>query len=271
MQSGVDSIHSLADLLHCRICDLGQPFFNGMPAYPGDFPFSLNLYRYHEHTGDFYTTSNPGFAHSQEIVITSMHVGTHIDALCHMSKNGMLYGGVRAADVEYHTGFRKMGIEEAGIIFLRGVLVDVAGFVKMDHLPPKYEITADVIESALESQSTHLSEGDAILLRTGYSKFFTSDASYYCTNYPGVGIEGAKWLAGKHPKLVGADNLAFGTPAAKVHEIFIVQNGIYMLKNVILDELALNKIYTFALVVCPLKTIGATGSLARPVAMMPGK
>ncbi len=240
-----------------------------MAVYPGDFPYSLSLYRYHEHTGDFYTKSNPGFAHSQEIIITSMHAGTHVDALCHMSKNGLLYGGVNAASLEYHNGFRKLGIEAAGIFFLKAHLLDVAAQKKLEALPPKYDITPKDLQASIDAQDTRIEPGDAILIRTGYSKLFTTDPQKYVVDFPGVGIKGSEWLAKLSPKLVAADNLAFGLPPARVHEVFIVKHGIYMLKNINLEEMSAERQYTSLLIVAPLKALGATGSLVRPIAIAP--
>ena len=76
-----------------KLYDLSQPLFNGMPVHPEDPPFTFALYRYHEHTAKIFASKAPGFSDSMELVVTSMHSGTHIDAKCHMARNGKLYGG----------------------------------------------------------------------------------------------------------------------------------------------------------------------------------
>ena len=43
-----------------------------------------------------------------------------------------------------------------------------------------------------------------------------------------------------------------------VHQIMLVVNGIHLLENLKLDELAAKRIYEFALIVEPLKIQGAT-------------
>ena len=74
--------------------------------------------------------------------------------------------------------------------------------------------------------------------------------------------------------LVGADNSAVEiTPnpdrqlAGPVHQIMLVVNGIHLLENLRLDELAARRAHEFALVVEPLKIQGGTGSTVAPVAI----
>ena len=74
--------------------------------------------------------------------------------------------------------------------------------------------------------------------------------------------------------LVGSDNGAVEvTPnpdpqlAGPVHQIFLVVNGIHLLENLRLDELAARQAHEFALVVEPLKIQGGTGSTVAPVAI----
>ena len=44
-------------------------------------------------------------------------------------------------------------------------------------------------------------------------------------------------------------------------------NGIFLLENLKLDELAAQRVYEFALVVEPLTLVGATGSTVAPIAI----
>jgi len=52
-----------------------------------------------------------------------------------------------------------------------------------------------------------------------------------------------------------------------VHQIMLVVNGILLLENLKLDELAAQRVYEFALVVQPLKLVGGTGSTVAPIAL----
>jgi kynurenine formamidase len=52
-----------------------------------------------------------------------------------------------------------------------------------------------------------------------------------------------------------------------VHQVFLVVNGIHILENLKLDELAAKKVYEFAFSMSPLKLYGATGSTVAPAAI----
>ncbi len=253
-----------------KIYDLGQPYFWGMPVHPADPPFLIYLYRYHEHTKDLFTNLAPGlgFADSLELVTTSMHSGTHLDALCHMSRNGKLNGGISAAELETHTGYTKMGVEEVPIIVRRAVLLDFPAYKDMDILPERYEITPDDIDGALEREGVTINPGDAVLVRTGYARYLTTDADAYLHKYAGLTAQGARHLASKKISVACSDNLAFGVPKPfELHQVFLVDNGIYMAKSLNFEELARDRVYVSTLIITPLKIKGATGSLIRPIAI----
>ncbi|HZW57446.1 MAG TPA: cyclase family protein [Nitrososphaerales archaeon] len=253
-----------------KVYDLGQPYFWGMPVHPADPPFLIYLYRYHEHTSKLFEKIAPGlgFADSLELVTTSMHSGTHLDALCHMSRNGKLHGGVNAAELESHVGYTKMSVEEVPIIVKRAVLLDFPAYKGVDILPERYEITPADVEGATEKEGVRINPGDAVLVRTGYSRYLTTDADAYLHKFAGLTAEAARHLASKKISVACSDNLAFGVPKPfELHQVFLVDNGIYMIKSMNLEELARDKVYVSTLIVTPLKIRGATGSLVRPIAL----
>jgi kynurenine formamidase len=54
------------------------------------------------------------------------------------------------------------------------------------------------------------------------------------------------------------------------HLILLVRHGIYIIENLMLEELAGARHYRFDFVCTPLKFVGATGSPVRPVAVVRG-
>ncbi|MXX14954.1 MAG: cyclase family protein, partial [Gemmatimonadetes bacterium] len=52
-----------------------------------------------------------------------------------------------------------------------------------------------------------------------------------------------------------------------VHQLLIAQNGIYILENLDLEELAKDQVYEFAFVFSPLRLKGGTGSPGNPIAV----
>ena len=55
--------------------------------------------------------------------------------------------------------------------------------------------------------------------------------------------------------------------AFPVHQLALTTNGIHLLENMKLDELAAKRAYEFAFIVQPLKLEGASGSTVAPVAV----
>jgi kynurenine formamidase len=73
--------------------------------------------------------------------------------------------------------------------------------------------------------------------------------------------------------LVGSDNSGIGVipdtdpqVSNPIHQIMLVVNGIYLLENLRLQELASKQVFEFALIVQPLKIQGGTGSTVAPFA-----
>jgi kynurenine formamidase len=52
-----------------------------------------------------------------------------------------------------------------------------------------------------------------------------------------------------------------------VHQIALVVNGVHLLENLKLEELAAKNVSEFALIMQPLKLQGASGSTVAPVAV----
>ena len=137
-----------------------------------------------------------------------------------------------------------------------------------------YEITPQDLQAALAAQKLTLQPGDAVLIHTGWGTLWGKDNARYQRSSPGLGVAAAEWLAKQDPMLVGADNTAVEVSpnpdknlAGPGHQIFLVVNGIHLLENLRLDELATRRAHEFALVVEPLKIQGGTGSTVAPVAI----
>ena len=52
-----------------------------------------------------------------------------------------------------------------------------------------------------------------------------------------------------------------------VHQIMLVVNGIHLLENLKLDELAAKRVHEFAFIMQPLKLQGFSGSTVAPIAV----
>ena len=177
-------------------------------------------------------------------------------------------------EVVTRQGFSRLGVEKIGMLFTRGVLLDVAAVKGVEMLPANQEIGVSDIQAALARQGVTLQAGDAVLFHTGWGQLWGQDNARYTGNSPGIGVAAAQYLAKQDVMIIGADTGPVGIspnpdPALNlpVHQIALVLNGIFLLENLKLDELAAGRIYEFALVVQPLKIKGGTGSTVAPVAI----
>ena len=116
-----------------------------------------------------------------------------------------------------------------------------------------------------------------MLIRTGFGKLFGDKAKYMGLR-PGPGESACSWLASKKVFLSGDDQLTFEVYPEKgtifpCHRILIADNGIYIVENMNLEELApvlaARKSYEFAVVINPPKLRGMTGAAINAFAIVP--
>jgi kynurenine formamidase len=212
---------------------------------------------------------------NEELVISEIgQVGTQFDGFAHQTHEDSHYNCFKTGAISTRGGFTKLGIEKVGMLMTRGVLIDVAGLKGVDTLPDTYEITPKDLQDALAKQRITLQPGDAVLINTGWGRLYGKDNARYVKSCPGVGLAAADWLAKQDPMLIGADNWPVEVapnPDPKlslpVHQLALVVNGLHLLENLKLDELATKQVYEFAFVMQPMKAQGFTGSTVAPVAI----
>jgi kynurenine formamidase len=266
---------SLLDAIaRARVFDLEQPRFAGMPVHPAHKPgYFYALHRRHR---DSYRPDTHGPRSGASGVLTMMeHSGTHIDALCHQACDLHFFGGIAVDEVERTDGYTALGAETMQPLIGRGVLLDVAGWKKVDALPPHYAITADDLDGCARAAKVDVQAGDVLLVRTGYGTRWTDEAAYL--NAAGVSKSGNLWAADKRVSAVGADNMAWDSMQEKDpdtnmmlfgHAHLLVKHGIHIIENLHLEELASAGHHVFCFIGVPLKFRGATGSPIRPLALV---
>jgi kynurenine formamidase len=258
-----------------RSFDLGRPMFAGMPQSPNHPAYWHTLSRRH---GDMVRAD--GGSAANDLIVTGTHVGTHIDALAHVSHDGRLHGGADAADAGAGGRFLAHGVHTIEPMLRRGVLLDVPAALGLPSCEPAYEITPDDLSAAEKLAGTSVEPGDVVLVRSGWGRRFDEGTGAYlgrATGVPGVGAAGALWLAAREVHAAGADTIAFERLAAgaghshlPAHRVLLVDSGIYLIEALALDEIARAAVYEFTLVLIPLPLVGATGSPVRPLAVIAG-
>jgi kynurenine formamidase len=235
------------------------------------------------------TATDPGTrGENEEIVITELgQVGTQLDAFAHQIYGGEYYncitnhemsfgeGGNNDLSAGARQGFPKISVDKIPDMMTRGVLIDVAGLKNVDMLEGGYVITADDLQQALAKEKLKLETGDAVMINTGWGKLYTvKNKDKYLKSSPGIGIEAGEWLIKQNPMLVGTDTCCVEVrpyPGQKVnlpiHAMFLIVNGVYLVENLRLEQLAAGHAYETAYIMTPLKIEGGTGSTIDPIAV----
>ncbi|MDA4134217.1 MAG: cyclase family protein [Thaumarchaeota archaeon] len=257
-----------------KIFHLSHVLESGIPQHWFHGEFQYSTFRRHSDTLKVFGSKNKLSAMNVKINMAD-HSGTHIDALNHTSIDGVLYNGVPAAEVTGTFGTTKLGIETTPPIFVRGVLLDVARAKRKAVLDPGYVITPSDIESCIKKEGVRLQRGDAVLIRTGWSKYWMRNNRKYLGHCPGIGKEAARLLIRKHVVLVGAD--AWNPevdpnedPAEEdiVHQMLLVKNGIRAVENLDLEGLAKERAWLSLFVCLPLRIKGGSGSPITAIAVI---
>ena len=251
-----------------EVFELGRVLAEGMPL-PAGRRFEILTKRTRNDPGTNRRGSN------EELVVAEIgQVGTQFDTFSHQMIGSSMYNCFTLEQTASRTGFSKLGVEQVGALVTRGVLLDIAALKRVPVLAETYEITPQDLQQALSAQKLTLQPGDAVLIHTGWGTHWGTDNARYQRSSPGLGTAAAEWLAKQDPMLVGADNTAVEISpnpdkqlAGPGHQIFLVVNGIHLLENLRLDELAARRAHEFALIVEPLKIQGGTGSTVAPIAI----
>jgi kynurenine formamidase len=265
-----------------RIYELGQVYERGMPLF-GERSYSMLIPgapTYAMPSGDGALIGNDEF-----LCAEIGQVGTQFDGLAHIgvrvkmadgSEEDVYYNGLTGDQVHGHNGMRELGVETIKPIVTRGILIDIAGYKKAERLPNAYEVTVEDVRGALKRQGIaegSLRPGDALLFRYGWSTLW-GEPEKYNDSPAGIGLGVARWVAERQATMIGSDSWTGEvvpnpdpTLLFPVHAELLPKNGIFILENLRLEELAAEGVYEFLFVFTPTPFKGATGSPGRPIAI----
>ena len=101
---------------------------------------------------------------NEELVVTELgQIGTQFDAFAHQMYGESFYNCFQLHDIGTRTGFKKLGVENVGMLMSRGVLIDVAGLKGVEMLPDTYIVTPEDLQQALAKEKMSLQPGDAVV------------------------------------------------------------------------------------------------------------
>jgi kynurenine formamidase len=267
-----------------QVYDLDSGRWPDMPVFPAHPPFIMTSYRSpqglrnQKDLDEWRGKNTANMAFNTELIIGTVHTGTHIDALSHITcgSDDHWHGGYPGAD--YLGDFGPLTAEASSMppFICRGVLVDVPAYKGVDILEGEYLITVEDVEGALEAQDTQIRSGDAVLIRTGYMRPWGVDEERTAQHFgSGIGHDVAVYLGEKGVVLVGGDNESVEiNPSVDpenphpVHIELLIERGIHILELVHVEDLSQDKVFEFLFVCLPLRIKGATGSMVRPIAIV---
>lgn len=213
-----------------------------------------------------------------ELVSGSLHTGTHIDALCHVTCGSQdeWHGKESANAALGDSGAMRGDAAELAPIIGRGVLLDVPRALGLDVLPGHFGIGEQHLRQASTRAGVDVADADVVLVRTGQMRFWPDLARITeHSEGSGVGLDGAQWLLSQGVRYVGADTMSFevrpstvpGNPLP-VHLLLLQQNGVHIMEWVNCEGLATDGVSAFLFIGLPLPIRGGTGSPLRPVAVV---
>ena len=241
------------------------------PAYPPR-KYQMTILQLEDGTGTPWGDNK--LTGNDDLMMTWLGIGSQIDGLGHVGINHVYYNGVHAKDFTKVTGLTTFSISDIPPIVTRGVLLDIARLKGKKILDEGTAINRAEIEAAAKAQGIDLRKGDVVLFHTGWQNVAEEDGARFMKGEPGVGMEGARYLAEIGVIAVGADTfgvevIPFETEGQifPVHQELITKKGIYLLENMDTRALAEDDGWEFLFVLGQPRFVGAVQAVINPVAI----
>jgi kynurenine formamidase len=201
-------------------------------------------------------------------------IGSQIDGLDHLGVDHVYYNCFKGTEFAKPDGLRKLGIEKIPPLVARGVVLDMTAVTGQNPVPEGTAFNQAEIDAALKRQGVEIRKGDVVLFYTGWMSLVGSDDARYVKAEPGLGKQGAEYLAGKEVVAIGADSwglegLPFedGVGVFEIHQILLAKNGIYILENMNTAELVQDQALEFMFVESHGRITGGVQAIINPVAI----
>ena len=241
------------------------------PAYPGR-KFSMAVMPLDDGGGTPMGT-NQVTGHD-DILMTFIGIGTQLDGFGHIGINRVHYNGVHARDFYRPDGVIKFGTENILPTATRGVLLDMTKHYKQSPVKPGTAFNRAEIDAASKAAGITITKGDVVLFHTGWLATAKDDPKKFIAVQPGLGKEGAEYLASRGVVMVGADTAAveaipFEDPAKPfiVHQTLLTKHGVHLLETVNTAELAADGATEFLFVLGQPRFKGTVQAVINPVAI----
>jgi kynurenine formamidase len=221
-------------------------------------------------------TLGPNKASYNDDIITGwVGVGSQIDGFGHLGIDNLYFNCNKANDFAMPDGLKKLGIENVPAVATRGVLLDMAGYFGIDIVKEGTAFNRAEIEGAMKRQGIKaIEKGDVVLFYTGWMKLLGKENKRFISVNPGLGRDGARYLASLEVAMIGADTSNFEViPFEKdagvfeVHQILLALNGIHILENINTEEMARDQAWEFLFTLGPARITGGVQAIINPIAI----
>ncbi len=253
-----------------KVYQLGMITGATTPAY-GTRKFQMIVHQLADGTGAVIGQNN--LVSNDDTVITSIGIGSQLDGLGHIGRDHFYYNNRAAADVVAPDGLKIFGTEALPGIVTRGVVLDMTKHFGQTPVNAGTAYTEDDIKVAAQSQGVSITKGDVVLLHSGYMKATENDTTL-TPSEPGLGVSGAYYLAKLGVVAVGADSWALEVlpsedpmDAFPVHQILLTEYGVYILENMVTEELIADGVKEFMFTLGVPKLKGSVQAIINPLAV----
>jgi kynurenine formamidase len=204
---------------------------------------------------------------------------THIDALCHVVYEGLLYDGSPAGSVTAE-GATHGSIELlANGLVGRGVLLDIPRLRDVPWIEPGEHVFRGDLEAAERAQGVTVGEGDVLLVRTGHTRRLGELGPWQTADLKaGLHPTAMPFVAERCVAALGSDGNSDTAPSSTegvdfpIHVLALNAMGVHLLDYLQLDDLlaACERLgrWEFLFVAAPLRILGGTGSPLNPLAVL---
>jgi kynurenine formamidase len=206
---------------------------------------------------------------------------THLDALCHVFRDGKMYNGFSNREVG-RFGAKKCAIDVTRDgIASRGVLLDIPKTRKVEWLEPGDPIYPEDLNAAEKMGALRVDEGDVLLIRTGRHQRRKAKGAWdpWREGLPGLDASCLTWLHERRISVLGCDAVSDLIPngyggelSMPIHVGTLVMMGIHLIDNADLEALsaacARHNRYEFLFAMAPLILERGTASPVNPLAIL---
>lgn len=209
---------------------------------------------------------------NDDIVDVWVGIGSQIDGLGHMGIDHRYYNGVPVADFVTTSGLTQFGTQDLPPVATRGILLDMTKQFGSP-VPVGTAFNKAEIDTALKAAGVSVEKGDIVIFHTGTMKS-QLDGAAYTSEIPGIGVEGAQYLADLGVVAIGSDTWAIETIPFEdenrpfdVHLTLLAKNGVYILENMVTHELAADGATEFFFSLGTPRMEGTVQAIINPVAI----